>query len=106
MIKRGDTIVYKHDDKELGMMFYWLCDIVNGMYVFFNWCADPDNASPCDFWRISAGWLERNVTEGRIEIYDSFPSEKYGDIFKAQLTDASLFLAGSGEARKIIIVNQ
>lgn len=84
MIKKGDTIVYKHDDKELGMMFYWLCDIVDGFYVFFNWYADPDNASSTDFWRMSEKWLNRKVEEGKIEIYDSFPAELYGDIFLSQ----------------------
>lgn len=84
-IKQGDTIVYKHEDGS--MMFYWLCDTYCGNYVFFSWYGDVEHAASTDFWRMSREWLETKVKEGKIEIYDSLPMDKYGNIFNQQMID-------------------
>lgn len=81
MIHTGDTIVYH---AEHGLMFYWLCEIRTDGYLFFNWFGDPFMASISDFWRMSKKWFESKVKEGTIEIFDSFPKDKYGDIFEQQ----------------------
>ena len=78
-IKQGDTIVYKHEDGS--MMFYWLCDTYCGNYVFFSWYGNVEHAASTDFWRMSEKWLEAKVKEGKIEIYDSLPLDKYGYAF-------------------------
>lgn len=83
MIKTGDTIVYKHEDENMGMMFYWLCDIQPDGYVFFNWYGNPRKAQMTDFWKISKDWFQKKLEEGKMEVYDSLP-EKYMDIFEAQ----------------------
>ena len=84
MIKKGDTIVYKHDDEEMGMMFYWLVDILPDGYVFIDWYANPRKALSTDFWKISSEWFNKRLEEGKIEIYDSLPLDKYGDVFERQ----------------------
>ncbi len=84
MIHTGDTIVYKHSDPEMGMMFYWCCGIEEKEYIFFNWYGDPYRATSADYWRMTKEWFEAKVKEGTIEIYDCLPLDKYGDIFEAQ----------------------
>jgi len=81
MIKKGDTIVYKTD---ISMMFYWLCDIQDGYMIFFNWYADPYRATSTDFWKVSERFFNEKVEQGKLEIYDSLPLDKYGDIFEKQ----------------------
>ena len=83
MINKGDTIVYHADH---GLMFYWLCDIVNGEYVFFDWYANPRRASLSDFWKVGKEWFEEKVKAGTIEVFDSLP-EQYMDIFTKQAAE-------------------
>ena len=84
MIQTGNTIVYKHDDKDMGMMFYWLVDILPDAFVFFNWYGNPHNAQPSDFWRVSFDWFNQQKEAGKIEVYEYLPLDKYGDIFERQ----------------------
>ena len=81
MIHRGDTIVYH---AEHGLMFYWLCDILPDGYVFFNWYGNPQKAISTDFWKMSTEWFNDRLAEKKIEIFDSLPLDKYGDIFEQQ----------------------
>ena len=82
MIEQGNTIVYKNTDGS--MMFYWLCVIEATQFVFFNWYGDPYRATSTDFWRMSKAWYEEQLKQGKIEVYDSLPMDKYGDIFEKQ----------------------
>ena len=82
MIEQGNTIVFKNTDGS--MMFFWLCVIEAKEYVFFNWYGDPYRATPADFWRMSKSWYEEQLKQGKIEVYDSLPMDKYGDIFEKQ----------------------
>ena len=82
MIKKGDTIIYKADESNI--FFYWLCDIRNGEYIFFDWFANPRKATLADYWRVSKQWFDTKEKEGAIEIYDSLPLDKYGVEFEAQ----------------------
>lgn len=81
MIKKGDTIVYK---TEVSIMFYWLCDIVDGYMVFFNWYSNPYKASSNDFWKMSERFFNEKVNEGKLEVYKYLPLDKYGDVFERQ----------------------
>lgn len=82
MIQTGNTIIYKHDDGSIA--FYWLCDIVPSGYVFFDWCGNVRNASSTDFWKIGFDWFNEQIQAGKIEVYESLPLDKYGDIFERQ----------------------
>lgn len=81
MIKKGDTIVYK---TEISVMFYWLCDIQDGYLVFFDWYANPYEATNTDFWRMSTKWFNEQLEKGKLEVYESLPLDKYGDVFEQQ----------------------
>ena len=37
-----------------------------------------------DYWEVRSNVFDSEVKSGKIEIYDSLPLEKYGDIFEAQ----------------------
>ena len=65
-------------------MFYWLCDIQGDALVFFSWYANPRKASPNDFWRVPTKWFDEKVEEGTLEVYETLPLDKYGDIFEKQ----------------------
>lgn len=82
MIQKGATIVYK--DKEDSIMFYWLCDQQVNDLIFFDWYANPRRATMADFWRVTREWFNKKVEEGSIEIYETLPLDKYGDIFERQ----------------------
>lgn len=82
MISKGQTIVYKVSESHY--MFYWLCDIQDEYLVFFNWYGNPYKATSTDFWKISNKWFNEKLEEGKLEVYDSLPLEKYGDIFEQQ----------------------
>lgn len=82
MIQTGNTIVYKHENGSLS--FYWLCDIVPSGYVFFNWYGNIRNAASTDFWKIGFDWFNEQIQAGKIEVYESLPLDKYGDIFERQ----------------------
>ena len=81
-IKQGNTIVFKNSDGS--MMFYWLCVIEPKEYVFFNWYANPNKALSTDFWRMTKTWFDDKLKQGIIEVYDSLPLDRYGDVFEAQ----------------------
>ena len=82
MIKTGNTIVIKNDNGTIG--FYWLCDILPEGYVFFNWYGNPRRAIAADFWKMNKDWFNDRLGDGTIEVYDSLPLDKYGDIFEKQ----------------------
>ena len=82
MIHTGNTIVYKKDNGSMG--FYWLCDIRPDGYVFFNWYGNINRIQPKDFWEISKDWFNDRLADGTIEVYDTLPLDKYGDIFEKQ----------------------
>ena len=82
MIQRGNTIVYKKGNGALG--FYWLCDVRQDEYIFYDWYGDPYRAISTDFWKMDKDWFDAKVQDGSIEVYDSLPLEKYGDIFEKQ----------------------
>lgn len=82
MIKTGNTIVFKNENGSLG--FYWLCDIVPNGYVFFDWYGNVRNATSTDFWKMSFDWFNACVQDGTIEVYESLPLDKYGEIFEQQ----------------------
>ncbi len=88
MIERGQTIVYKVSEDHL--MFYWLCDIKETEYIFFNWYGNPEKEMPTDFWRMSKKWFNDKINDGKIEIYDSLPLEQYGDIFTKQANERNI----------------
>jgi hypothetical protein len=87
MINKGETIVYKASDEYL--MFFWLCDIQGNDLIFFNWYANPRKAAPNDFWKMSTSWFNKQVEEGKMEVFASLPLEKYGDIFEKQAIERS-----------------
>ena len=82
MIQKGNTIVYKASDTYT--MFFWLCDIQGDDLIFFDWYASPRKASPNDFWRMSTKWFDEKVKDGTLEVYETLPLDKYGDIFEKQ----------------------
>ena len=84
MIKQGNTIVYLTEE---GVSFFWLCIVEDEHLVFFDWYGNPRKATSTDYWRISKGWFDEKVNEGVIEVYDSFPMEKYGDVFVRNAID-------------------
>lgn len=81
MMKKGNTIVYKGKNFT---GFYWLCDIMANELLFFSWYGNPRRVSPNDYWRMSTEWFNEQVAAGNIEIYDSLPLDKYGDVFERQ----------------------
>ena len=85
MIQIGNTIVHKRADGSMG--FYWLCDIRPDGYVFFDWYGNPRRAVSTDFWKVSEDWLKQNLAEGTVEVFDSLPLEKYGDVFEQQAVE-------------------
>lgn len=87
MIQKGNTIVYK---AEHATMFYWLCDIQGDALIFFNWYANPYKATISDFWKVSNKWFNEKVDEGSMEVYESLPLDKYGDIFEAQAIERNI----------------
>ena len=82
MIQRGNTIVYNCEDGAKD--FYWLVDVRPKGYVFFNWYGNINRMQPKDFWEMSKDWFNDRLAEGTIEVYDSLPLDKYGDIFEKQ----------------------
>ena len=82
MIQRGNTIVFKREDG--AMDFYWLVDVRPKGYVFFDWYGNINRMQSKDFWEMSKDWFNDRLAEGTIEVYDSLPLEKYGDIFEKQ----------------------
>lgn len=82
MIHRGNTIVYKRENG--AMDFFWLVDIRPKGYVFFNWYGNINRMQPKDIWEMSEDWFNDRLAEGTIEVYDSLPLDKYGDIFERQ----------------------
>ena len=81
MIQKGNTIVYKTENFT---RFFWLCDIMKDELLFFSWYANLRRVSPNDYWRMSTKWFNEQVEAGKIEIYDSLPLDKYGDVFEQQ----------------------
>lgn len=84
MIKKGNTIVYRGKNEQIG--FYWLCDIIDTDYLFFDWYGNPKKPLDSDYWRIHQDWFQQKIEDGTIEVYDSLPLDKYGDIFEKQAT--------------------
>ena len=82
MIQTGNTIVFKNENGTLG--FYWLCDIRPDGYVFFDWYGNPRRATAADFWKMSKDWFNDRLADRTIEVYDSLPLDRYGDIFEKQ----------------------
>lgn len=82
MIQAGNTIVIKNENGTLG--FYWLCENRPDGYLFFDWYGNPRRATFEDYWKVSKNWFESKVKDGTIEVYDSLPLDKYGDIFEQQ----------------------
>lgn len=64
------------------MDFYWLVDVRSKEYIFFNWYGNINRMQPQDFWRMSKDWFNARLNDGTIEVYDSLPLDKYGDIFE------------------------
>ena len=82
MIQRGNTIVFKREDGAID--FYWLVDVRPKGYVFFDWYGNINRMQSKDFWEMSKDWFNDRLAEGTIEVYDSLPLDKYGDIFEKQ----------------------
>lgn len=82
MIQRGNTIVFKREDG--AMDFYWLVDVRPKGYVFFDWYGNINRMQSKDFWEMSKDWFNDRLAEGTIEVYDTLPLDKYGDIFEKQ----------------------
>lgn len=82
MIQRGNTIVFKHEDG--AMDFYWLVDVRPKTFVFFDWYGNINRMQPKDFWEMSKDWFNERLADRTIEVYDSLPLDKYGDIFEKQ----------------------
>ena len=82
MIQTGNTIVYKRENGSIG--FWWVCDIRTDGYILFNWYGNPHRAESTDFWKISKEWFNESLESGTVEVYESLPLDKYGDIFEAQ----------------------
>lgn len=82
MIQVSNTIVYKAEDGS--MKFYWLCLVEGDEYVFFDWYANPRKATYADYWRMGKDWFDTQVKEGKIEVYEYLPMDKYGDVFERQ----------------------
>lgn len=82
MIEIGNTIVYKHGNGSVD--FYWLVEIRPSSYIFFDWYANPRKATIDDYWEVSAKRFKSAVEDGFIEIFDSLPMDKYGDVFERQ----------------------
>ena len=82
MIQLGNTIVIKKKNGTLD--FYWLCDNCPDAYIFFNWLGNLRHPSSSDYLRISKGWFNVRLADGTIEVFDSLPLDKYGEIFEAQ----------------------
>lgn len=66
------------------MDFYWLVDVRSKEYICFNWYGNINRMQPQDFWRMSKDWFNARLNDGTIEVYDSLPLDKYGDIFEKQ----------------------
>ena len=85
MIETGNTIVYRDENGSLS--FYWLCSFRHDGYVFFSWLGDPRRATKSDYWVMTKDWFESKVKEGAVEVYESLPLDKYGDVFMALTTE-------------------
>ena len=82
-MEQGNTIVYRRPDSE-DVEFYWLCDVLGSDYLLFSWYGNPYAPSPSDYWRVSRAWLDGEIAKGSVEVFESLPLEKYGDIFERQ----------------------
>ena len=82
MIQTGNTIVVHNGDGTLG--FFWHCDSRQNEYVFFNWYGNPRRATLADYWEVGKDWFSDRLADGTIEVFDSLPLDKYGDIFEQQ----------------------
>ncbi len=81
-IQIGNTIVVHYENGTLG--FFWLCiDRADG-YVFFSWYGNPRRATIADYWEVSKNWFATKVEDGTVEVYESLPIDKYGDVFEQQ----------------------
>lgn len=77
----GNTVVYKSEN---GLLFFWICDINSDSVLMYDWFGNARRPTSADFWRTSPEWLNARIADGTIEVYDSLPLNKYGDIFERQ----------------------
>lgn len=85
----GDTVIIKSEDGQVG--FFWICEArKDGHILLFNWQGNVRRFEPTDYRLVSKSWLDNGIKEGVVEVYDSLPLDRYGDIFQRQARIRSL----------------